>query len=129
MSFFSNYGIKGEQLALDYYLNLGFILLNKNFQYYQQGTQGRLGEIDLILQSQDLGYLVLVETKANYKADSVLATQRVTRKKLLCLWKTYQYFVKKNPKYAVFPCRFDVALVLGQTVEIIENAYSFENLF
>jgi putative endonuclease len=126
MSFFSDYGKQAEDLALEYYQNLDCVLICKNFQYYQQGTQGRLGEIDLIMQKEN--YLILVEVKANYKSNEVLAAQRVTRKKLLCLWKTYQYFIQKNPKYRDFMCKFDVALVLGQTVKIIPNAYSFENL-
>ncbi len=118
------YGQWAENLVESKYKEKGFRTIAKNFQYYRQGSQGRLGEIDLIMVKEKL--LILVEVKARSTNNYGGVEGQVTKNKLRCLYKTFNYFNKKHPEFKGYDVRFDVALIQGKTLNIIPNAYSFE---
>lgn len=116
-------GRQGESLVLQRYLDQGYELVTKNFQYYKLGQQGRQGEIDLVLFKNGMLVLVEVKTRSNLKFGPI--AEQVTQKQLLNLQRAYQAFLFKFPGYRGQNARVDVATVLGQTVEVIENAVGF----
>ncbi len=116
-------GRLGENLVLQEYLQKGYQLITKNFQYYTTGSKGRLGEIDLILFKDCVVVLVEVKTRTNLSFGSPL--EQISQKQLLSLQKAFQSFLCKFPLYTEFNARFDVAIVINKDVQIIENAYCF----
>jgi putative endonuclease len=121
-----NVGRSGEEKALEHYIKQGYMLVAQNFQYYSKGIQGRNGEIDLIVQKNNV--LVFIEVKSRTNTAFGQGLEQITRQKLHCLYKTYQYFIMKNPRFKTCMCRFDVVSILNQELTVIENAYSFEGL-
>jgi len=119
-------GKTGEDQALENYLERGYNLVIKNFQYYRDGRAGRLGEIDLILEKNNKLYLVEVKTRSDNSFGS--PQEQVTKSKLMYLYKTWQYFILKNPKYKSYFCQFDLVSITGKKLEIIQNAYNFDSL-
>ena len=120
-------GKTGEDTVLEYYLNNGFSFVVKNFQFYKEGVQGRLGELDLIMEKQGKLYVIEVKTRSDEMYGKPI--EQITRAKLKYIYKTFQYFLIKNRQYAHHFCQFDVASITGSKLEIIPNAYSFESLY
>jgi putative endonuclease len=120
-----NLGALGEDQALSWYLDHGYELVARNFQYYREGLQGRQGEIDLLVKKGDVLVLVEVKTRSNEFFGKI--AEQVTRQKLRFLYKTYQYFLLKNPQYRRCFARLDVAEVMNNEVKVIQNAWSFEH--
>ena len=56
------YGSQSEDLVLQKYLQDDYTLVAQNFEYRRGNIQGRLGEIDLIMEKN--GRVYLVEVKA-----------------------------------------------------------------
>lgn len=117
-------GKLGEKIILAEYLKRDYLLVCKNFQYYQPGQKGRIGEIDLILTKTPL--LVLVEVKTRSSDYLGSAVEHLTSKKLQLLKQTLEFFIYKNPIYNDYAVRFDLGLVTKQKIQIIPNAYSFD---
>ncbi len=117
-------GNSGENLVMELYLEKGFRMVAKNFQYYNQGIQGRLGEIDLIFEKDKHLYLIEVKVRSSLEFGPPL--EQINFKKLRHLYKTFQYFLLKNKQYKSYLCQFDVATVFKGKVEIISNAYNFD---
>ena len=82
-------GNLGENLALKYLRNKGYKFIERNFR-------GRFGEIDLILQDQDI--LVFVEVKTRLHPDFGNPEEAVTDYKLRSIVQTAHYFKLKNPQ-------------------------------
>ena len=113
----------GEDLALQYLMNKGYRLLNKNYR-------SREGEIDLIVltpTSHNPELLVFVEVKT--RSNSVFGDpiEAVSEKKISRLKKAADYFLHQNAAYAELPCRFDVLGIEynGETfgIEHLEDAF------
>ena len=126
MSKIQELGKSGENLAATYYERNNFHLITKNFQFYRQGTRGRQGEIDLIFCKDELLVLVEVKTRSNDLYGS--PEEQITKYKLRKLYNTFQYFLKRYPRFNNNSCRFDVACVQNDRLKIIKNAYSFEGV-
>lgn len=120
-------GQEGEELALNKYLEDGYVLVDRNFQYYSNGIKGRLGEIDLVVKKDNL--LVFVEVKARSDSRYGHPVEQVSRKKLMSLYRAWQYYLLKNPVYRSMQMRFDVVSILAGEVTIYKNAYSFDGFF
>lgn len=81
-------GNLGENLALKHLKNKGYQFIERNFRW-------RFGEIDLILQDQDI--LVFVEVKTRFHPDFGNPEEAVTPWKIKSIIKTAEYFQYKNP--------------------------------
>lgn len=112
------------EFVLTQYLNLGYELVTQNFNYYQSE---KLGEIDLIFLKNNRLYLVEVKTRKNENFATTL--EQITNKKLKCIYKSYQGFIKKNPIFRNLYVHFDLATVVDSEIKIYPNCYSFESLF
>jgi putative endonuclease len=116
-------GILGQDKVLEIYLEQGYTLVTQNFNYYQTEKEG---ELDLILEKANKLTVVEVKTRSNDKFGD--AALQITKKKLLCIYKSYQGFVKKYPRYALYFVQMDLATVQDGEVKIYPNCYSFEGL-
>lgn len=74
-------GNSGEAIVLNYYSNLGYKLIAKN--YYS-----RYGEIDLVLSKNQQITLVEVKTRSNKYFS--WPEESINQKKIDNIWKTYQ---------------------------------------
>ena len=66
----------------------------------------KLGEIDLIMQDQDVR--VFIEVRYRSQEDYGDALESVTPRKQRKIIRTAQYYLQENNLYDKIPCRFDV---------------------
>lgn len=84
-------GKVGEEIACLHYLKNGYQLILKNFQFYQKGQKGRIGEIDLIFIKESLLVFVEVKTRNSPKFGNIVG--QISAKKVDTLYKTAEYFL------------------------------------
>lgn len=113
----SKIGIKGEQIAADFLLNNGYIILHRN---WRSGKK----EVDIIACKNDT--LVIVEIKTRTSLRVSFPEEAVTRKKQSFLKVAAEAFTLENPQYRNI--RFDIISILmkGKTVQEIMH---FEEAF
>ena len=108
-------GKQAEHWAADFLQKHGLQLLTQNFS-------SRLGEIDLIMQDNDM--LVFVEVRQRRGTDFGGAAASVDIHKQKRLIRAAQYYLAKLDSTP--PCRFDVVLMddaEGRNVQWIKNAF------
>ncbi len=111
-------GAAGEAEAANLYESQGFLVLERNFRT-------RFGEIDIIVQKDDL--LVFVEVKALPNGNAEVLAAELGPRKRRKIVETAKYFLKNHRQYSNKIIRFDVVAV-GlpgfERVHLIENAFS-----
>jgi len=107
-------GRRGEDLALKQYLKKGYKLLDRNVYF-------RGGEIDLILKKKKL--IVFVEVKKRKKGHFLEGILSVDRRKIKRIIKFAKIYLEKKNLYEKCDVRFDVVVIEGENIEIIENAF------
>lgn len=111
-------GQVAEQSALDYLLQHGLALLERNYRT-------RCGEIDLILQLNDL--IIFVEVRYRSRSDYGNAAESITATKQQRLRNAAAQYLQARPKLQQHPCRFDAILVSGLApnfaIEWLQNAF------
>ncbi len=120
----SEIGREGEQLVKNHYQKNNYKLVEANYNFYRRVGRGRLGEIDLIFEKNNILILVEVKTRTTKLFGDVHS--QITNKKMQLIEKTYNQFIQKNPRFKDYYVRFDFAGVYNHELSIIENAYSFE---
>lgn len=115
----------GEDLVLKEYARQGWQLVTRNFQFYQNGQKGRLGEIDLVVTKDNC--LVFVEVKTRFNQTLGHPLEQIDLKQMKTLYQTYTFFLVQNPIYQEYIIRFDLALVSKQKIQILKNAYDFSS--
>jgi len=113
-----------ENLVAKLYTQKDYILVAQNFQRYKSGSQGRVGELDLILTKKNL--LVIVEVKARSNQKMGPSSYQISKKQLKNIYQTIGYFLLKNPEYIHYQMRFDVAFYDHPKLNIIPSAYTFD---
>lgn len=105
-----------ENLVAEYLKTQGYEILEKNYRC-------RIGEIDLIAKEGET--LVFVEVK--YRRDDKMGNpQRGGRsKKQKKISMTASYYLMRKCGRMDIPCRFDVAAVLGEQIEVVKNAFEY----
>ncbi len=108
-------GNQYEKQAGEYLKKQGYEILEYNF--YSRG-----GEIDIIAIHE--GYLVFVEVKyrENDRAGHPLEAVSVSKQRSIC--KCAAYYLKKRGLYDA-SIRFDVVGILGNKIQVIQNAFDF----
>lgn len=117
MSKHNKIGLKGEQIAADFLLNKGYIIIHRN---WRNGKK----ELDIIASKGDL--LVIVEIKTRTNFDFGFPEEAVTRKKQQYLKFAAQAFVDANPQH--LNIRFDIISILIDG-ECVKEIVHFEEAF
>ena len=117
MAYHNELGKKGEELATQFLLQKGYVILERNFVYDK-------AEIDIIAQRED-GVLVIVEGKTRNSAAFGNPQEFVSKSKIKLLVKAAnEYVITRNFDVEV---RFDIIAVLKNKKE--ERIEHFENAF
>jgi putative endonuclease len=85
--YLQNLGKIGENLALDYLKNHGFVIIEKNFR-------SKFGEIDIIAEKNRCLYFVEVKTRSNL--DHGYPHEAVNKRKIYHIKKAAQYYLLKK---------------------------------
>ena len=107
----SNY----EKIAGQYLEQQGYQIIEYNFH-------SRYGEIDIIAKHQ--GYLVFVEVKYRENDKSGHPLEAVSVSKQRTISKCAFYYLQKH-KMQEESVRFDVVGILGDKIQVIQNAFDF----
>lgn len=107
----SNY----EKIAGQYLEQQGYQIVEYNFH-------SRFGEIDIIAKHQ--GYLVFVEVKYRENDKSGHPLEAVSVSKQRTISKCAFYYLQKH-KVQEEAVRFDVVGILGNKIQVIQNAFDF----
>jgi putative endonuclease len=112
-------GNYGEELAQNYIKNIGFTILDTNYNC-------KLGEIDIV--AKDKNYICFIEVKTRFNKAYGNPSEAITLSKQKTLYKVAQvYICHKKIKNYYF--RFDVIEVLGNTlnndykINLIKDAF------
>ena len=117
MSKHNKIGIKGEQIAADFLLNKGYIIVHKN---WRSGKK----EIDIIASKGDMLVIVEIKTRSSYGFG--FPEEAVNRKKQQFLKVAAEAFICYNPEYRNI--RFDIISILMEG-ENIKEIVHFEEAF
>ena len=110
-------GTAYEKMAGEYLKTQGYEILHYNFRC-------RMGEIDII--AKDHGYLVFIEVKYRRDKSCGHPAEAVTPRKQRTISKVASYYLLTQGCGMDTPCRFDVAAVSGDGVELIKNAFEYQ---
>jgi len=117
MSKHNEIGIKGEQIAADFLLNKGYIILHKN---WRSGKK----ELDIIAFKDSL--LVIVEIKTRSNLNFAFPEEAVNKKKQKFIKLAAETFLNDNPGYVNM--RFDIISIFmykGKVKEIMHFEEAF----
>jgi len=117
MSKHNKIGIKGEQIAADFLLNKGYIIVHKN---WRSGKK----EVDIIAFKDNM--LVIAEIKTRSSLDFGFPEEAVNHKKQQYLKAAADAFMSDNPQY--LNIRFDIISILLDGNDIKEIVH-FEEAF
>ena len=104
-----------EQLAGKYLESQGYQILEYNFY-------SRTGEIDIVA-LQD-GYLVFVEVKYRKDNRKGYPLEAISLQKQRTISRCALYYMKKKG-LSEMPIRFDVVGILGEQIQLVQNAFEF----
>lgn len=104
----------GEDRAEQFLAEQGYLICERNFQC-------RTGEIDIIGKKD--GYLVFIEVKYRSNSRMGMPEEAVTPRKQQQIIRTAKYYMLKNKIPEDTPCRFDVVVILGDGIRVIQDAY------
>ena len=109
----------GEEVAAKYLIEIGYIILDKNFRY-------KTGEIDLI--GKDGEFITFIEVKTRTSTNFGEPCEAVTPAKQLKIYKTAEIYIMKK-KLFKFNFRFDVLEVIlsnhkkDYSIRLIKDAF------
>lgn len=106
-------GAAGEALAADWYVDHGYVVLDRNWRR-------REGEIDLVLARGSEVVFCEVKTRTSTAfgapVEAITPTKQVRIRRLAAAW------LRESPRHWA-QVRFDVASVLRAELEVIEAAF------
>ena len=108
-------GSEREKQAGAYLEKLGYEILDYNFYT-------RFGEIDIVAKHE--GYLVFVEVKYRKTASSGYPLEAISIQKQRKISKCALFYMKAHGVEHL-PVRFDVVGILGDEVQVLQNAFDF----
>ncbi len=99
------YGVKSEQLAVEYFESSGFEVLTQRYKT-------KYGEIDLVVSKNC--ELIFVEVKARKKITPL--ENIITKKQLSRNYSAAEMFLSEFEQYKEHRCRFDLIIVFGSKI-------------
>jgi putative endonuclease len=112
-----NIGNKGEEIAKQYLIDNGYIILHQNWRH-------KHWEIDIICKKGNLLHFVEVKTRTNNKFG--YPEEAVTQKKMNALKRGAEEFLLQNEKWQLI--QFDIVAITLEK-NIIKEIYFIEDLF
>ena len=109
-------GSEYEGLAAKWLENHGYRIVERNYRCGQ-------GEIDLIAEKD--GYLVFVEVKYRSNRGYGSPCEAVDYRKQKRISNAAAFYLRRYGYLMDQPCRFDVAQVSADAVELMENAFVY----
>jgi putative endonuclease len=102
-------GKQGEEVVAQWLIERGGKILHHRWRW-------KRGEIDLIAIESNILLFIEVKTRnrSNWDADGLLA---ITPQKQATIVRSAELFLLKHPRFADYPCRFDVAIVRHQPID------------
>ena len=107
-------GADKETEALNYLTRHNYIILERN--YFT-----RHGEIDII--ALDQNYLVFIEVKFRTSTKKGLPEEAVSPRKQHSIVSAAKYYLYRHGISFDTPCRFDVIVILNETITLYKNAF------
>ena len=109
-------GAQGEEMACHYLEQANYKILERNFR-------SKSGEIDIIALDLEKDYIVFIEVKYRKNKAYGYPRESVNYYKQRNITKVASYYLlRKNAFHK--NCRFDVVEILGENIELIQNAFS-----
>lgn len=125
----NSYGDKSETsmqnkraIGSNYEKIAGQYLEQQGYQIVEYNFHSRFGEIDIIAKHQ--GYLVFVEVKYRENDKSGHPLEAVSVSKQRTISKCAFYYLQRYGLQDT-PVRFDVVGILGDEIQVIQNAFDF----
>lgn len=103
-----------EDKAKEFLEAKGYVIAEQNFKC-------RTGEIDII--SWNDSYLVFIEVKYRSTQGMGFPLEAVNFYKQKKITETARYYIYKKRIPLDTPCRFDVVSILGDEIQVIQNAF------
>ena len=107
-------GSEKEILAMEYLIKHGYSILEQNFFT-------RHGEIDIIATNDN--YLVFLEVKYRTSTKKGLPEEAVSPRKQHSIINAAKYYLYRHGISYDTPCRFDVIVILKDTITLYKNAF------
>lgn len=111
------YGNSGEDLAVDFLRNAGYLILERNFRCRQ-------GEIDIV--AKDGRYLCFIEVKRRKDTLSGHPYEAIGLIKIRRICKTALFYLQFHHLPDTTAVRFDVISVIDEEVSLLRGAFSFQ---
>lgn len=109
-----NVGTAGENLAINYLQNKGYVILEKNYRFGHN-------EIDIICEKK--GVVVFVEVKTRTTDEFGAPIETIDRSKVNKITDTAEAYLCKRNLFGKCKSRFDVIGITKDNIEHIEDAF------
>lgn len=116
----SNIGIIGEDIALHWFISKGFRYISQNFKSFH-------GEIDIIVQKNDITYFVEVKSVSisHETKNSIDPRENFSKSKLNKMSRTIEYYLMRNSSIKNFRTALICVYINKQTkkatIKFLEN--------
>lgn len=111
-----------RKLGNDYERLAGKYLETKGYRILEYNFYSRTGEIDIVALHN--GYLVFVEVKYRKDNRKGYPLEAISLQKQRTISKCALYYMKKKG-LSEMPVRFDVVGILGEEIQLVQNAFEF----
>ncbi len=109
-------------LGNEYERRAGQYLESKGYQILEYNVFSRFGELDIVAREKE--YLVFVEVKYRRNTDKGYPLEAISFSKRKNISKCALYYMKKH-HLTDLPVRFDVVGILGDEIQVVQNAFEF----
>jgi len=114
--------VNNRRLGNNYERLAGKYLEAQGYQILEYNFYSRIGEIDIVALHE--GYLVFLEVKYRKDKDKGHPLEAVSVRKQQTICRCALYYMKKKD-LSEMPVRFDVVGILGEQIQLVQNAFEF----
>lgn len=106
----------------EYERQAGAYLESQGYEILEYNVFSRAGELDIVARQGE--YLVFVEVKYRRNTDKGYPLEAISFSKRKSISKCALYYMKKYHLMNM-PVRFDVVGILGDEIQVVQNAFEF----
>ena len=114
--------VNNRRLGNNYERLAGKDLEAQGYQILEYNFYSRIGEIDIVALHE--GYLVFVEVKYRKDNQKGYPLEAISFQKQRTISRCALYYMKKKG-LSEMPVRFDVVGILGEEIQLVQNAFEF----